>query len=146
MKRLITLLTICIFFCSHSAWSKGFVVIVNEENPIEANISQYFKLRLGEWPNGEKVEPAEIKVGQDLEKGIIQNAFVTRFLKVQSVAEYREYWIRQKSKGKTKRPVEKKSFRAVLRHVRREAGGVGYIPQKMAEGASGVRIVGEFRP
>lgn len=131
---------------SASALATSYAVILNAENDFSGDPRIFYTLQKSQWPSGDEVAPAAIKVGSSLEKGVILSGFVKRVLKLGGISEYREYWIRQKSKGQTRRPIDQTSFKAILKFVSREPGGIGYVPSDLARGNNKVRILLEFNP
>jgi len=141
------LLIFCaLFFVSFQGHGKSYSVIVNVENGFKGDPKAYYTLEKNQWPSGEEVAPVGIKVEGSLEKGVILAGFIRSILKFGGISEYREYWIRQKSKGLTRRPIDKTSFKAILRLVSREKGGIGYVPTELAKSNGSVKIISSFNP
>jgi len=135
------ILFVCVLFFSQNVFAEQFSIVVNEKNPVSGDIKRYYLLKKEKWPNRSSVEPYDIAVNDDLEIAVARNVFIRKELGFSSASAYLEYWIRQKSKGRTKKPQALGSYQDVLRFVKNERGGVGFVPSRLAEG---VRVIKTF--
>ncbi len=121
--------------------AEQYSVIVNSSNNANLDIKNYYLLQYQRWPNKSIVEPYDVSINEDLVVAVARNVFIKKFLKFPNASSYLEYWLQQKSKGKTKKPQVLDSYSDVLRFVRNEQGGVGFVPSRMAKG---VRVIETF--
>lgn len=135
------LILICLVLFSYTSFSEEFSIVVNKENRVSGNVQKYYLLKNLKWPNKAVVEPYDIAVNDDLEVAVARNIFIRRELGFSSVSAYLEYWIQQKSKGRTKKPQSLNSYEDVLRYVKNERGGIGFVPSRLVED---VRVVKTF--
>ena len=125
------------------SYAEEFAVIVNSANSFSGDAKEYFLLKADKWPSGAVVEPYDIDASSDLLLAVSRNAFIKGILGLSSPAAYKEYWIQQKSKGMTRRPQALKSFDDVVKYVKREKGGIGFVPKSKAQG---VKVLSTFSP
>lgn len=124
--------------------AKEFSIIVHKDQA-EGNIAARDRFLLAEgldaWSDGTPVVAFEIEEKGDLKKLIIENGFIKAILGM-SRGAYNQYWIDQKSAGRTNRPVSVKKFKSILRKVKREKGGIAYIPSELVTGD--VKVISKF--
>ena len=124
-----------IFICllvNSNIKAESFSIIVHKDNADSVNVKERFLLAEGSenWDSGAKVVPFMINFGTDLKKLLIVKSFLTKILDM-SKSDYDNYWIDQKSAGRTDRPIDQNSFEDVLRSIKREKGGIGFVPTSL---------------
>lgn len=143
INRLI--LTMLLALSSYTALTAEYAVIVNKDNGENVDVRSRFLLQQGsdKWGSGGEVLPFEIDEGGSIKNLLIKKAFLKEILGMSGKSEYDKYWTDQKSAGRTVTPTKVKSFKKILRYVKRESGGIGYAPLKKARKA-GVKIIKKF--
>ena len=133
MKKFKILLPLFLVLSMASAYAESFAVIVNAGNSEEVNIRERFLLQQGleKWGSGAEVMPFEIDEAGSIKNLLIKKAFLKSVLSMSGKSEWDQYWTDQKSNGRTVRPTKLKSFKKILRFVKREPGGIGYVPVSM---------------
>ncbi len=127
--------------------AEDFSIIVNIENSYdEFDAPDFFLLKRSntQWPDGFEVLPVIVK-SENSRVAKSREVFLDQILGFQSEASYSKYWIRQKSKGQTRRPKEFSDFRKVLKYVEREEGAIGYIPKLMLGTSKKVKEIDRFK-
>jgi len=140
LKKLIKfslLLTLGLMF-SFNAMAKQYSVIVNSGNDFAGDAKNFYLLNqgFGHWPNGTVVTPYDLKTAKDLKLVIVRVAFIKSFLKMSSASDLDHHWISRKSKGFTRKAEKKSDFSSILTFVKREKGGIGFVPRDMAKGVN----------
>ena len=103
----------------------GFLVIVNAANPVSSlpqrEVSDLFMKRTAKWPNGERVRPVDLPVGNP-----VRDAF-SRAIHGRRSADIDAHWQSLIFAGRDVPPSVKASETEVLEYVQRQAGGIGYV-------------------
>ena len=119
--------------------SAGFQVIVHPSNPAREVDRQFlrdaFFKRAQLWSNDVTIRP----VDQTRDKPARQ-AF-SREILGKSIPEVKSYWYQQIFSGKAVPPPEADSDAAVIAHVMRHPGGVGYLSPDASPGTAKVVVV-----
>ena len=132
MRYFILLNALILLILTSLVKAESFSVVVHKDNGDEVNIKERFLLAEGSenWSSGSKVVPFMINFGTDLKKLLIVKTFLTKILDM-SKSDYDNYWIDQKSAGRTDRPIDQNTFEDVLRSIKREKGGIGFLPSSL---------------
>ncbi len=135
------------FIFAQIAQGEEFSLILNKENSFSGKdmVRKYFLLQKGKgsFPGGIEVLPAIVKSDNSRVQAS-RSAFLNKILAFDTEAQYRKYWIRQKSKGITRKPKEFSDFRKVLRYVQREEGAISFVPSLMIKGSDQVKVLMTF--
>jgi hypothetical protein len=125
-----------------AAIAETYAVVVNAKNSFSGSGKDFFLLKTGsdKWPGGGGVAAFDLDPGADLSLTIVRAQFYKQFLGMTG-SEYNSYWIQEKSKGRTKKPVSVASFKQMAKNVSREAGGIGFVPESLA---TGLKVLTKF--
>jgi len=109
----------------------GFVVIVNEANPVTSlslqELSDIFMRRTAQWADGgNAVHPVDQPAVAP-----VRDAF-SRAVHGRSAAAVASYWGQQLFSGRAVPPPQRPNDRAVIAFVRGDAGAIGYVMQGVA--------------
>lgn len=104
----------------------GFVVIVNEANPVTTlslqQLSDIFMRRTAQWAGGgSAVHPVDQPAVAP-----VRDAF-SRAVHGRPAAAVASYWGQQLFSGRSVPPPQRPNDRAVVAFVRSDAGGIGYV-------------------
>jgi len=144
MRTLVKLATVSLLLVSllpvtPSTAQDAFVVIVHPGNPTtslsKGNLSKMFLKQKTSWGHGPAVTPVDHPV-----KSPVRRAFSSSVLG-RSAPSIKAYWSQQIFSGRGVPPAQKRSDAAVVAHVLRKAGGIGYVKP----GASGSAKVIKLR-
>lgn len=117
-----------------------FTVVVNADNPTDQIdrdlLGKIFLKKVKRWDDGESVTPVD-----QLEDSQVREAF-SEEVHGKKVTAIRAFWQRMIFSGRDVNPDELGSDEAVLRFVRAERGGVGYVSAdaELGEGVKPLRI------
>ena len=134
MKKYIILLIIVFAVATVQAQYK---VIVNNSNTItsltKAEASNYLLKKRTKWKSGVKVTPVDLS-----SKSSIRASF-TKAVHRKTTAQVRAFWQQSVFSGKATPPREMKSNAEVVKFVKANKGGIGYV----SAGAStaGVKVI-----
>jgi ABC-type phosphate transport system substrate-binding protein len=105
--------------------SRGYVVVVNDSNPISsiatADLARVFLKTVKRWDNGNPVEP----IDQSFESQV--RAQFSQSVLRKSAVQVQEYWLRETYSGREIPPPVRNSDTGVLEFVRANPGAVGYV-------------------
>ena len=120
----------------------AYVVIVNAGNPIAAlsvsEVSDLFLKKACNWPDGTKAAPVDF-----LEGSAVNESFA-KGIHSKSPSAVKAYWQKMIFAGREVPPPEKVTPEDVVKYVRANPGGIGYVPAGTPLG-TGVKIL-KMRP
>jgi hypothetical protein len=103
----------------------GFVVIVHAQNPSNAAsrelLSDIFLKKITRWEDGEAARPVDLPPDSPVRRAF-SNSVIRR-----PVAAVRHYWQQRIFSGRDVPPTELESDDAVVHHVAKHRGAVGYV-------------------
>jgi ABC-type phosphate transport system substrate-binding protein len=138
MSRIILILLGLLAAPQLLAAQQGFVVVVNESNPIRSltvdQASKYFLKKVGEWNGGQRVMPV------DLSEALAARQEFTKGVHRKPLSAVKSYWQQQVFSGRDVPPPVKTAEATVLEYVRANPGAIGYVSPGTTLG-SGVRAV-----
>lgn len=121
-----------------AAQSDGFVVIVNESNPVSSiakkELSNFFLKKVTAWNDGDGVKPVDLGA-----RDPVREAF-SKSVHGRAANAIKSFWQRQIFSGRGTPPPEVSSEAEVMAYVASEAGGVGYVGATTPLGA-GVKAI-----
>jgi hypothetical protein len=105
--------------------AEGFVVIVHAQNPLNAAsrelLGDIFLKKVTRWEDGEAARPVDLPPDSPVRRAF-SNSVIRR-----PVAAVRHYWQQRIFSGRDVPPTELDSEDAVVHHVARHRGAVGYV-------------------
>lgn len=108
-----------------AAAQTGFVVIVNESNPLQdlsrQQLADIFMRRMTTWPGGGSIHPVDLPAVSET-----RDAF-SRAVHGRPAAAVASYWGQQVFAGRAVPPPQRPTDRAVVEFVRGDAASIGYV-------------------
>ena len=139
MRAAVLVLALCFLVAPTGASGRSsarFQVIVHPGNPVREVDRQFlrdaFFKRTQRWPNDVTIRP----IDQTRDKAA-REAF-SREVLGKSISEVKSYWYQQIFSGKSVPPPEVDSEAAVIAHVMRHPGAVGYLSPEASPGSAKV--------
>jgi ABC-type phosphate transport system substrate-binding protein len=115
----------------------GFVVIVNQNNPVTSlsrqQVSDIFMKQLRQWPAGGDVHPVDQPAN-----AAVRDVF-SRAVHNKPASAVASWWGQQMFSGRAVPPPQRPNDRAVNAFVRDDAQGIGYVNPGTTE--AGVKIL-----
>ena len=116
-------------FALLSSGAKAEVVLItNHENDISSltrtEISWIYKLRKLSWKNGKRIDVVNLNIGSP-----VRNTFFETYLERTS-REMQRYYIRASLTGMSLPPIELKSEKDVIEHIKNNHYSIGYISKR----------------
>lgn len=103
----------------------SFKVVIHPDNPAASakrkDVANYFLRKVTEWPDGEDVEPIDLKM-----PSAVREAF-SRSVHKRDVRSILSYWQRQVFSGRNTPPPAAANDEEVLSYVRDRRGAIGYV-------------------
>ncbi len=120
-----------------AAQADGFIVIVNQTNPVTAlsrqQVADIFMKQLRQWEHGGDVHPVDLPAVSN-----VRDAF-SRAVHGKPAAAVASWWGQQMFSGRAVPPPQRSSDRAVNTFVREDGLAIGYVSPGAAE--AGVKVI-----
>ncbi len=120
-----------------AAQADGFVVIVNQTNPVTAlsrqQVADMFMKQMRQWAEGGDVHPVDLPAVSG-----VRDAF-SRAVHGKPASAVASWWGQQMFSGRAVPPPQRSTDRAVNNFVREDALAIGYVSPGAAE--SGVKVI-----
>jgi phosphate transport system substrate-binding protein len=120
-----------------AAQAEGYVVIVNQNNPVTSltrqQVSEIFMKQLRRWPQGGDTHPVDQPA-----VAAVRDAF-SRGVHNKPASAVASWWGQQMFSGRAVPPPQRPNDRAVNTFVREDALAIGYVSPGTAE--AGVKVI-----